>query len=108
MKTEDVKQFSEQVTALWHAFGREPAKLTIRAWWDALQDLEIDTVERALRKAIRESDSMPFVSQVRRHAHGAQRRDKTPAEILRERQERQAEAERVWGSWDVPEVGAER
>lgn len=68
MVKQDKAAFAEAVAALAVTFGKECDKPMLRGYWMGLEDVPIDNVRLACRRALRECEYMPTVAQLRKMA----------------------------------------
>lgn len=68
MTDADRPKFAEAVAALAATFGRECDEVAFRGYWMGLDDLALDDVLRACKRALRERERMPTVAELRKLA----------------------------------------
>jgi len=65
MRKEDRDRFIRVLAGLCVAFNRENSEILLDVYWEALDDLSIEALERAAREAVRESKFMPPPAELR-------------------------------------------
>jgi hypothetical protein len=68
MTAADKAAFGGLMAMLGAAFRESLDAALIRSYWDALQDLDLDAVDTAVRTAVRDSEFFPRVAQLRKLA----------------------------------------
>lgn len=68
MRQSDRADFGRAIGAMLLVFGRTADKATLTAWWAALQDMELQAVQQAAGRAMRECEYPPVPATIRKLA----------------------------------------
>ena len=75
MRREDFKRFGLAVSACAELYGKTVSEGALTLWWQALEEFDIDAVERAFRAAVKDPDGgqfMPKPADIARKIGGTQ------------------------------------